>query len=628
MNTLKDMAIAGLAALVVNCLLLLPLFNWVPGLSHDVLFWMRQEVFGPPKSDEYHPVSIIAVDEETYRRPPFKATPRVMWTPQFADVTNALIDAGALVVGYDLILPTSVESLVPGFERPFLLALREASRSNKIVLAKAQHQAKPVSPFAAFSFAVGHEKNIRATNVFEDEDGIVRRVPLKFKSIDQQGHSRFEPSLSLELAQRAVGHDHFEAPDPMTVNFAIGPRGIPTYSLADIHSCVTRSNNDFLKTHFAKKVVLIGTFLDVGDRLLSSMRMIATHEEDYYGERCDAKFLPAAQWSDSVRDSVPGVVIQAFAVRNLLKGDWLREPSRPVGFFLCVCLSFIASFWVLRLPPIRAYIVIGAGVITWVFIATAAMEARYVLPMITPILAAALCMVVLFAYRFSIADRDRAFIRQAFSLYLPKPVIDRLVARTEPPELGGEIRELTILFTDLADFTSLSEQLSPKEVVNFLNRYLSVVADIVERHGGFVDKYVGDAVIAVFGAPEPDPDHATNGVLAAIEIDQVANDPKNSFGLPAGTSVSTRIGVNTGNVVVGNVGSKRRFNYTVIGDAVNVASRLEAKNKSLGTTLVVGASTVERCRDGIDFREIDSVQVRGRLASVRVFEPTIRKKPG
>ena len=200
----RDFAAAGAVAVVLGASFAVPPLAGFRGLSLDTLFVLRHAIHGPRHVAASSPSVVVAIDEETYRRPPFNDLPKVMWTKQIARVMTAVLDGGAAVVGFDLILPTSVERYVPGFDREFLLALNRAAKAGRVVLAKVQHQLKPISPFRGYSFAVGHERNIRPANVFEDADGVIRRAPLLFRSTVGSGE-RIDPSLALELAARRLG---------------------------------------------------------------------------------------------------------------------------------------------------------------------------------------------------------------------------------------------------------------------------------------------------------------------------------------------------------------------------------------------------------------------------------------
>ncbi len=218
-------------------------------------------------------------------------------------------------------------------------------------------------------------------------------------------------------------------------------------------------------------------------------------------------------------------------------------------------------------------------------------------------------------------DRDKRKVRQAFSYYLPQGVIDRMLDSDRAPTLGGETKELTVLFSDLAGFTSLSEKMAPEAVVSLLNQYLNEMTDIIEAHGGFVEKFIGDAIVAVFGAPLPVPDHALSAVQAALSCQQRLRELEPDLRLPSGFGLEARIGINTGEMLIGNIGSRGQFNYTVMGDAVNLASRLEGVNKVYGSGILASEETVKRYPADFVFREVDLVRVLGRQQPLRIFEP-------
>jgi class 3 adenylate cyclase len=245
--------------------------------------------------------------------------------------------------------------------------------------------------------------------------------------------------------------------------------------------------------------------------------------------------------------------------------------------------------------------------------------------LVLPLLNGVAAMVVAFgaslAYRFGVTDRNRRRMAKAFALYLPPSEVERMIATDVMPKLGGEARTVSILFTDLASFAGVSEFLDPAQLAAALNSYFAALTDIVEQHGGIVDKFIGDAVVAIFGAPLEDPDHALNAVRAALAIRTASPDAARDLARSDGRPPATRIGVNTGPVLIGNIGSPRRFNYTAMGDAVNLASRLEGVNKRYGTLVLVSDTTAEACGDAIVLREIDTVAVKGRERPVTLHEP-------
>ena len=611
------------------------------GLSVDLLYWLRARTGAASAPATDSPVAVVAIDEETMRRSPFADLPREFWTPQVARVLNALVDGGAKVVGFDVIFAASGNGLVPGFDRDFLLALRRAAQGGQVVLGEAQHQRYPIHPFPAQAFMVG-AANLRDVNVLSDGDSVVRRVPLTLQRVAGDNATVSEPGLPLELAMRAAG----EAPKPMPdggislagkpvpgsadnamlLGFA-GPDAIPTYSLADLFACEEKGNQDFFRRHFAGKVVLFGTVLDIEDRLLTSMRFVTGPEHASLGARCVYPPMNEIFRKDLLRATIPGVYVLATAVDNFLSGSALREAGFWTSGGLVLLLALGTAAAGQRLRASRAALATIGLALLWVGIAVLVFRQGLVLPLLTPPLAAGLTLAVLQGYRFAVTDRDRRLLRSSFSLYLAPALVDRMLASERLPELGGEAREVTVMFADIAGFTRLSETLSPAALVQLMNTYLSAMTDIIEAEGGFVDKYVGDAIVAVFGAPVPAADHARHGVKAAIACRERLAEMNRSEAAFAGKRLSARIGLATGEVVVGNVGSRRRLNYTVMGDTVNLASRLEGANKAYGSEILASEAVKAAAGDGFRWREIDRVRVKGRAAPVTIFAPDRGKPP-
>ncbi len=216
--------------------------------------------------------------------------------------------------------------------------------------------------------------------------------------------------------------------------------------------------------------------------------------------------------------------------------------------------------------------------------------------------------------------REKRWIKGAFSRYLSPAYVDRLMADPEALELGGEERELTILFTDIEGFTTIAGSLPPAQVVSLLNRYFSKLADVVVEHGGTLDKYQGDSVMAFWGAPLPSATHAADAVSAALAMAEASERLSEELAAEGFPPLRTRIGVNTGPVIVGNIGSERRFNYTLIGDAVNIASRLEGGCKFYGARTLISTATADRLDDRFTLRRLDRIALKGREEPLTVYE--------
>jgi adenylate cyclase len=217
--------------------------------------------------------------------------------------------------------------------------------------------------------------------------------------------------------------------------------------------------------------------------------------------------------------------------------------------------------------------------------------------------------------------RRKLAIRRAFEFYVAPAVVSQMTSHPERLVLGGERKELTVMFTDLAGFTSISEGIAPEEVAHILNEHLTRMTRVVLDHGGTIDKFIGDSVMAFWGAPLDDPGHARHALEAAVEMQAEMERWRREAGERIPHGMSMRVGINTGAVVVGNLGSKLRFDYTVIGDAVNLASRLESVNRQYGTGILVAESTASAAGPGIRLRHVDRIRVKGKRDAIEVFTP-------
>jgi class 3 adenylate cyclase/CHASE2 domain-containing sensor protein len=622
-----------LIALAASLVAASPALDTLRGLSIDVLTALRWRIYGNSHPPENSAAVVVALDEETFRTPPFDGTPSVTWTREIGQVLSAIIDGGARVVGFDIVFPTSIEqSAVPfgdetlgarvrGFDRDYLRALALGARAGKVVLGQVQHQDRPLLPSPGQRAAVGFGRNIRALNVHTDPDDVIRRVPMSFEVDGEK-----VPSMAAELVARGIEPMSdvvfprlpHQAPNMLILNFQGGADDIPTYSLADLHACASKDDKDFFKRHFGGKIVLIGTVLDVEDRKITSKRF-ATAPEGARAERCALPIPVASQ--KFARDSIAGVYIHATAVNNLLRNDGLIEFGRIGAAISSFAFATLAAMAALAFGPVSAASATIGLAIIWIAAATVALQHALALALIEPLIAGVAALVATIGYRFVIADSSKRLLRQSFALYLAPAVIEKMLSSNKPPVLGGEMRNVTVYFSDIAGFSSIAEKIPPVELVAAMNEYLSAMTDVIEAHGGFVDKYFGDAIVAVFGAPLDDPDHATNAVHAALRCATWLGVLDRVHAALGGGTVRQRIGLNSGEALVGNIGSRRRFNYTVMGDVVNLASRLEGSNKLYGTTVVASEATVALTGRAFVWRELDAIRVKGRTQAVRIFEP-------
>jgi adenylate cyclase len=404
----------------------------------------------------------------------------------------------------------------------------------------------------------------------------------------------------------------------MTLNFDGGAGDAQTYSLADLRACVEKDDKEFFKRQFADKIVIFGTLLDAEDRKVTSKRF-ATGADQANAPRC---VLPPAAPSEARfgRSTIAGVYIHATAVSNMIGRDALAELGQVPTVLLAIGFALMAAVTARWLEPILATAIYLGMMALWTAIAALAFAKALVLPLTEPFAAGLFALPLMITYRLVVTDRGQRLLRKSFALYLAPQVIDQMLASNQLPALGGETREVTVFFSDLEGFSSISEQMTPTELVAFMNEYLSAMTDIIEGEGGYVEKYIADSIVAVFGAPVHDADHARHAATAALLCRMKLDELNRTSPAFHGIKVAHRMGLNTGAALVGNIGSKRRFNYSVMSDAVNVASRLEGANKYYGTTIIASETTVAATGSTFAWRELDAVRVKGRNTPLKIYE--------
>ncbi len=295
--------------------------------------------------------------------------------------------------------------------------------------------------------------------------------------------------------------------------------------------------------------------------------------------------------------ALPGVEIHAQAIEHILSGRSLSRPDYAVAIeILLVVLVGAALGAVLPRLSAGAAALLGGSIIVAIFVGgwLAYNNLHLLLDPSYPALAIGLLVALATLYVYRRVEQQRGQVRLAFSHYVAPAVVDELIAHPERLELGGEVRELTILFCDVRNFTSISEQLTAHELTQFINNLLTPLTDIILKRRGTIDKYMGDAIMAFWNAPLDDPAHASNACAAALEISRRMRDLNVAWQQEAAEKgrkyvpVAVGVGINSGDCCVGNLGSSQRFDYSAIGDDVNVASRLEGLSKQYGVTIVVG----------------------------------------
>jgi adenylate cyclase len=319
----------------------------------------------------------------------------------------------------------------------------------------------------------------------------------------------------------------------------------------------------------------------------------------------------------------PGLEVHANIVDSILANDFLYQPAWAAIFDIMAII--VAGLFLGIILP-RAGVISGALAGIFLFCGHILLcqylfsSKGLILNLVYPLSVMVFVYVAITAYRYLAEAKQKKFIKDAFSTYLAPSVVSQLIQFPENLVLGGEKRVITALFSDVQEFTSISEKLTPEELVDLLNEFLTEMTDIILKYEGTVDKFEGDAIIAFFGAPNPLDNQAEVACRACIEMQNRLAELRLKWRTEEKPELKMRIGLCTGPAVVGNMGSKNRMDYTMMGDTVNTAARLEAVNKVYGSFTLVGDSTYRSAGDNIITREIDSVLVAGKEDPVTIYE--------
>ncbi len=442
-------------------------------------------------------------------------------------------------------------------------------------------------------------------NVISDSDGLFRQLPLLMlykgdvypsmvlQALKHYTHETAQVSVG-SSGVRAIQLGKYTIPSnqegELSVNYYGSGGSIKTYSAADIIK--KRLPTDELKG----KLAFVG-FTEMG----------------IY----DVRPTPF----DSV---LPGVEIHATAAANTLEQRFVIHNSNTIlsERVVLLLLPLVLALLLGLAPSAIIGFIAGSG-LSAIYLATNyLLFSRYLidLSLLSPLMALGLTTISSEIYRSLVVDRKGRYMKKAFSNYVSADLVAQIMKNPDSLKLGGEKREISILFSDIRGFTSLSEKLSPEDLVQVLNEYLNPMTLIVLEEKGTLDKYIGDAVMAIYNAPLDVADHADHACRSALKMMVKLEELNRSFIERGIQTIDIGIGVNTGDAVVGNMGAAMRFDYTAIGDNVNLASRLEGLNKMYGTHIIVSESTKLLAGSDLPFREIDLVAVKGKLQPVPIYE--------
>lgn len=319
--------------------------------------------------------------------------------------------------------------------------------------------------------------------------------------------------------------------------------------------------------------------------------------------------------------SMPGPLLHYTFISNLLENHLIKEPKN-ITSILIVSMVLLPFILILIFKKILHRVVINILIylIVYAYIRYLFVTDMVYIDLFYPLISLILSFVAVEAIAFTLQEQRGKFMRGAFSSYLSADLLNKLIENPEALALGGESKELSILFSDIRGFTSISESMDPVSLIKLLNRYFTPMTNAVLSNGGMLDKYIGDAVMAFFNAPVDIKDHADASCLCALEMIENLDELNEELLLEGINPIRIGIGINTADVVVGNMGSDTRFNYTVIGDGVNLASRVEGLTKNYGVDILITEFTVAKISDKFIYREIESVKVKGKDEAVLLYQ--------
>ena len=430
-------------------------------------------------------------------------------------------------------------------------------------------------------------------NINPDQDGVTRKITAKFVAEDTSVYNHFaveilktyyeNKGVSLKKLNEIPQHDQF-----IKVNYAAPPESFKRFSFSEV------LDGSVVPANFTDKIVLIGaTAPDLHDEQLTPL-------------------------SNGVQ--MPGVEIHANAIQTILEEKYLFPETDEAAAVTMTAVVIILTAVLIFLPILPAIVISLITIVAYILYCIFSFDNGVVRNIVVPPLAIFATGTANIVYKYFVESRQKRFIKKAFSYYLSSDVLSEILSSPKKLKLGGQRAEITVLFSDIAGFTSISEKIAPEKLVSILNSYLTRMTKIVFDNRGVLDKYIGDAVMAFWGAPLPTRNHALLACKTALEMYQEMAEVRREWNEYGVKDFDIRIGVNSGEMAVGNMGSDMRFDYTLLGDNVNLGSRLEGINKEYKTKIIISENTYKQVRDNVVARKLDKVAVKGKTAGVTIYE--------
>jgi class 3 adenylate cyclase/CHASE2 domain-containing sensor protein len=531
-------------------------------------------------------VVIVAINEDTLTRFPYRSP---IDREFLASLLTAIEARGPRAIAVDLLFDQPTE---PAKD----VALHDVLAKATVPLVVSYTDDPQIVTPAQKKFLdafVPAEARGRAELVVNPIDGAVRSISPGYRQSD----GSYVRSLAREVAHK-VGVETAEAAQEIVWR---GPpdRDTPPFRTFPAHFAATLP-----AAWFAGKIVLVGQTVSLTDR----------HRTPF-----------AASYTGK-GSTLAGVEVLAHAVAQLIEGKTAAPLGLPLEVLLVASVALIGLLLgiVERGLGLRIGVAVLLLALLWVVGFAAFYYARAIVPLIEPTLAFVLAAAAGGMLTGQEARRQRAFIQAAFSRYLSPQLVKQLIQAPQRLELGGEMRDMTIMFCDIRSFAAIAERFDARGLTRFINRFLTPMSDVILAQGGTIDKYMGDAIMAFWNAPLDDPAHAVRACHAALamraELVRLNDDWRREWRAQGESHADIRIGIglNTGACLVGNLGSDQRFDYSVLGDDVNLASRLEGQSSTYGVDIVVGEATVTHA-PGLPFLELDLIRVKGKARPVRIY---------
>ncbi|MFA6002543.1 MAG: adenylate/guanylate cyclase domain-containing protein [Elusimicrobiota bacterium] len=590
-------------------------FSHMEDVWVDLLFRFRMEKLpaGDPK------ITVAALDEETGKKYGFPVPRRMQ-----ARLIDKLKEYGAKTVAFDVMFfdPREGDAELSAATRRFgrvvhLFATEVQDTPHGQVITVNE----PIAGVKAAAQYLGYP-NIQDVL---DSDGHVRRSMLFDRRIqDPRDPSVIAPSMDAAIAASYLDKPlaelraEYGEPEPriMLINFRKPVEWLrhpkrdavhvgKVQNLETVPSPYQRiSALDILSGELTpeQRAALQGGIVIVGSTALG------------YFDHYPSPFNPAA----------PGVEYHANHIDNLIHGDFLRATPR-----LYILLILVFMIWLpmvlRRVPPVVGNAAVAGVMVFWLVFTYWRFAQGIRTDLISPLVALFLSFLVQNVHRVLTEGAEKKFIKQTFGQFVSPDVVEKLVQDPSLVKLGGEKRNMTVLFLDIAHFTTISEKMPPESLILFLNKYLSALSAVIQAHKGTIDKYIGDCVMAFWNAPLDDAEHRAHACRAAVECQEKMAELNKDLDPNLSEVPAIRIGLNSGDMTVGLTGSERKLAYTVIGDEVNLASRLEGANKFFGSRIMVSEAVYEGGRSVAEARELGRVLVVGKAIPIKVYELLARK---